>query len=88
MPIMTTLQISLPENLKYFVEDQATKSGYGSTSAYLEALLEEVRRAQSGVPIETSLLAGLDSGIPVEADDAYWTKFRARYRERLGRGTT
>jgi antitoxin ParD1/3/4 len=80
---MTTLQISLADNLKQFIEDQAARSGYSSPSAYVEALIEEVRRTQSDATLEGELLKGLDSGSPTEVDDAYWVKFRARMRARL-----
>jgi hypothetical protein len=35
--------------------------------------------------LESELVKGLDSGSPTEVDDAYWARFRARYRERLRR---
>jgi Arc/MetJ-type ribon-helix-helix transcriptional regulator len=82
---MTTLEISLPDNLKTFVEEQAAKSGHGSASDYLVALISELHRIHFGSWVETELEKGLDTGAPVEAGDEYWAQFRASYRQRLGR---
>jgi len=45
---MTTMNISLPENLKEFVESVIAKDGYGTASEYVRELIreDEKRRAQ------------------------------------------
>ena len=44
---MTTMNISVPEEMKAFVEAQMTQEGYASASEYLRAL---IRDAQSAGP--------------------------------------
>ncbi|MBD2412172.1 hypothetical protein FACHB389_07410 [Nostoc calcicola FACHB-389] len=36
---MTNFQISLPESMKAFVDEQVAKGGYGSVSEYLQELI-------------------------------------------------
>lgn len=79
-----TLQISLPDALKQIIEKQAAQAGYANVSAYVEALIEDDLRRSVG-QIEAELIKGLDSGQPIEADDAFWAGFRTRYKERLSR---
>ncbi|MHC5936882.1 ribbon-helix-helix domain-containing protein [Nostoc sp.] len=45
---MTNIQISLPESMKAFIEEQVAKSGYGSTSEYFQELIfqDQQRKAQ------------------------------------------
>ena len=75
---MTTMNISLPENLKQFVELVIAKDGYGTVSEYVRELIraDEKRRAQER--LETLLLEGLESGKPIEITPEYWQKKRAK----------
>ncbi|MDZ8104450.1 MAG: hypothetical protein RM338_02335 [Nostoc sp. DedQUE12a] len=45
---MTNFQISLPESMKAFVEEQVAKGGYGSVSEYLQELIfqDQYRKGQ------------------------------------------
>lgn len=36
---MSNIQISLPELMKVFVQEQVAKGGYGSTSEYFQELI-------------------------------------------------
>jgi antitoxin ParD1/3/4 len=40
---MTSMEISLPEPLKLFVEEQVSKGGYGTASEYLGALIRDAQ---------------------------------------------
>ena len=40
---MTTMNISLPEPLQQFVEEQARISGYGTASEYVQSLIREAQ---------------------------------------------
>jgi Arc/MetJ-type ribon-helix-helix transcriptional regulator len=76
------LEISLPDALRQVVEKQAAQAGYPNVSAYVEALIEDELRRSEG-QTEAKLIEGIDSGPPIEADDAFWAGFRDRYRKRL-----
>lgn len=41
---MTTMNVSLPDDLKSFVDSQVNDGNYGSTSEYVRNLIRRVRR--------------------------------------------
>jgi antitoxin ParD1/3/4 len=59
---METMNISLPENLRDFVQKQVETAGYGSASEYIRELIrsDQTRRAQEA--LEQEILKGLTSG--------------------------
>lgn len=67
---MTPLNISLPETIQSFVEQQVELGGYSNVSEYiLHLILQEQAKASR---IEALLLEGLDSGEPIEVTDDWW----------------
>lgn len=78
---MTTLDLPLPDPLRRFVEEEATKAGTSSVD-YVQSLIRiEQDRAVRKRGLEQQLLAGLDSGDPIPADDAYWDRKQTRLTE-------
>ena len=74
---MTSMNISLPEPLKLFVEEQVSKGGYSTASEYLRELIREAQRRKERLELEAKLLAGLQgSTSEMTADD--WTALRER----------
>lgn len=72
---MATLNISLPEGMKVFVEEQVQKrESYTSASDYVRALIREDQKRKAGEKVEALLLEGLDSGEPTEINAAWWKK--------------
>jgi antitoxin ParD1/3/4 len=57
---MTTMNISLPEALRRFVETRATER-YGSVSEYIRELVREDERRASAEHAEATLIKSLDS---------------------------
>ena len=74
---MSTMNISLPEALKSFVDEQVSQRGYGTSSEYVREL---IRKDQDRQQLRGLLLAGAESAptAPVEAD--YFESLRARVR--------
>jgi antitoxin ParD1/3/4 len=72
---MTTMNISLPETLKAFVDEQVAGRGYGTSSEYVREL---IRKDQDRQRLRTLLLEGAASGPGVKADAEYFAKLRAR----------
>ncbi len=68
------MNISLPESLKAWVEEQATKGGYGTLSEYFRQLLREEQKRRLREQINAKLLEALDSGEPIEVTPEYWDK--------------
>ncbi len=56
---MTTLNISLPDQMKDFVDEQIGEGGYSDPSEYFHALLREQQRRKAEEKLEGLLLEGL-----------------------------
>ncbi|HET7413226.1 MAG TPA: type II toxin-antitoxin system ParD family antitoxin [Pararhizobium sp.] len=76
---MTTMNISLPDVLKSFVDEQVAERGYGTTSEYVREL---IRREQERQHLRGLLLEGAASAQAVTADSAYFDGLRGRIRRR------
>lgn len=72
---MTTMNISLPEALKAFVDEQVAGRGYGTSSEYVREL---IRRDQDRQRLRQLLLEGAASPPVGTADDAYFEGLRQR----------
>jgi antitoxin ParD1/3/4 len=72
---MATMNISLPDSLKAFVDEQVTVRGYGSSGEYIRELIrKEKERAQ----LRKLLLDGANSGPAVPVDEAFFRRLRKR----------
>ncbi len=69
------MNVSLPEELKNFVDAQAERGGYGSTSEFVRDL---IRREQDRQRLRALLLAGASSPSGPSADEGYFSGLRAR----------
>jgi antitoxin ParD1/3/4 len=56
---MATMNISLPDPMKEFIETQTSKEGFGSVSEYLRSIIREVQKRQAKQELEAKLLEGL-----------------------------
>ncbi|TAM52528.1 MAG: type II toxin-antitoxin system ParD family antitoxin [Paraburkholderia sp.] len=74
---MGTMNISLPDALKSFIDDQVTERGYGTCSEYVREL---VRRDQQRQQLRALLLAGAASAPTAPIDANYFDSLRARVR--------
>ncbi len=70
---MTTMNVSLPEELKSFVDAEVDAGNYGSTSEYIREL---IRRDQGRRELRAALLDGAGSPIAGAADAAYFAGLR------------
>lgn len=74
---MSTMNISLPESLKEFVDEQVAARGYSTSSEYVREL---IRKDQESLRLRTLLLEGAASPPSDPADAAYFDSLRARAR--------
>lgn len=74
---MSTMNISLPDQLKNFVDERVTSSGYGTSSEYLREL---IRRDQDRLRLRGLMLDAASSAISGEADKAYFDHLRSKVR--------
>jgi antitoxin ParD1/3/4 len=78
------LNITLPDQVLAFVEEQTKVAGFSTTSEYVcHLILREQERVSQQEQIESLLLNGLESGDPVEATDNWWDRKRDRLVERF-----
>jgi len=80
---MSTMNISLPETLKSFVDEQVTQRGYGTSSEYVREL---IRKDQDRLHLRGLLLAGASYLPAAPADSAYFEALRSRVRQSAKRG--
>ena len=80
---MSTLNISLPEEMRYFVEEQVTQQGYSTASEYIRHLIRQERERVEQKKIEQLLLEGLNSGEPINITDEWWEHKKAALLQKL-----
>lgn len=82
---MSTMNISLPDSLKAFVDEQVSQRGYGTSSEYVRELIRKDRDRQQ---LRGLLLAGAASAPTAPVDPAYFEGLRDRVRKaaRAGAG--
>ena len=75
---MSTMNISLPETLKAFVDEQVKERGYGTSSEYVREL---IRKDQERLHLRELLLIGAASAPTTPVDDAYFEDLRKRVHD-------
>jgi antitoxin ParD1/3/4 len=80
---MSAMTISLPETLKFFVDEQVSQRGYGTRSEYVREL---IRKDQDQQHLRSLLLAGGASAQAAPANGAYFEVLRNRVRKGEGQG--
>jgi len=73
---MTTVNISLTEELRAFIDEQLAQGSYNNASEYVQNLIIKAQ-------LETMLLEGLDSGEPIDVTDEWWEQKRRRLTDRI-----
>lgn len=74
---MTTMNISLPDALKAFVDEQVAGRGYSTSSEYVREL---IRRDQDRLHLRGLLLDGASSAPTAAIDQIYFEGLRERAR--------
>jgi antitoxin ParD1/3/4 len=82
---MATMNVSLPDEMKAFVEAQAAKEGFGTISEYLRSVIRELQKRQAKQNLEAKLREALLSGPaePMTRED--WDDIEREGLERLSR---
>jgi antitoxin ParD1/3/4 len=73
---MQTMNISLPDQLKEFVDEQVGSGRYSSVSEYVRDLIRDDERRKAQEKLETMLMEGLQSGEPTEMTREDWADIR------------
>lgn len=87
MESRTTMNISLPEPMREWIEQTVAKDHYGTVSEYIRELVRKDQKARDKKALEAKLLEALDSGPMTEMTPADWDRIRREVRERIANRT-
>jgi antitoxin ParD1/3/4 len=73
---MQTMNISLPDQLREFVDEQVGSGKYSSASEYVRELIRDDERRKAQEKLEALLMEGLESGKPSEMTRKDWAEIR------------
>lgn len=76
------MNISLPDSLKFFVDEQVTQRGYGTSSEYVREL---IRKDADVLRLRGMLLQGGASAAAAPVDASYFSALRERVQKRARR---
>ena len=75
---MGTMNVSLPDSLRAFVDEQVSRGGYGTSSEYIREL---IRRDQDRQRLRELVLLGAGSPPADPVTPAYFEALRSRVRD-------
>lgn len=80
---MKTMNVSLPDTMRDYIEQQVKAGGYGSVSEYIRDLIRQDQKRKAKEHLETLLLEGIESGTATPMSDQDWTEIRQAVRDKL-----
>lgn len=80
---MTSLNISLPESMRAWIDRQVKDGGYGTASEFIRDLIREAKKQRARRELEEKLIKGIESGPVIPVNDEYWKGLRNRVAKRL-----
>jgi antitoxin ParD1/3/4 len=78
----TTMNISLPDSMKEFVEAQLRAGSYSSASEYVRELIRKEQLAKAEAKLRDMILEGINSGPAVLVDENFFTDLKAKIKAR------
>ena len=75
---MKTLNISLPDSMRAFIDEQIAQGGYSTASEYIRDLIRQAQKQTAQERLDSLLLEGLESGESIEVTDEWWQEKRDR----------
>ncbi len=79
---MTTLNISLPDSMRAYIDQKVSEGGYSTASEYIRQLVREDQKEAAQERLELLLMEGIESGERIEGSHEYWDKLRRRVQQR------
>ena len=77
------MNVSLPDPMRDYIEQQVKTGGYGSVSEYIRDLIRQDQKRKAQEHLESLLLQGLDSGEATNMSDRDWSEIRQAVRDKL-----
>lgn len=78
---MKSMNISLPESMRTYVEGQVASGGYSTASEYFRELVRIDQKRKANERLEALLLEGLQSGAATPITDKDWQDIRQAVRK-------
>ena len=82
---MKSMNISLPDSMRTYVEEQVASGGYSTVSEYFRELVRQDQKCKAQERLETLLLEGINSGTATEITAQDWEDIRQAVRKRIGK---
>ncbi|MEA5566779.1 type II toxin-antitoxin system ParD family antitoxin [Anabaena sp. UHCC 0399] len=82
---MTSINISLPDTMRAYIEEQVAQGGYSSVSEYFRELVRQDQKQRAKQRLETMLLEGLNSGNATEMTAQDWEDIHQAVHERISK---
>ncbi|MGC2661430.1 MAG: type II toxin-antitoxin system ParD family antitoxin [Bryobacteraceae bacterium] len=76
------MNISLPDPMKQYVEEQVNAGGYSSASEYVRELVRADQKRRDKDKLEQLLISSVNSGDPIEITQEMVDSVRRRLRAR------
>jgi len=81
------MNISLPDLMRTYIEEQVASGGYSTVSEYFRELVRQDQKRKAQERLEALLLEGLDSGNATPMTDGDWEDIRKAVLERVAKRT-
>lgn len=82
---MATMNISLTDPLKHFVDEEVREGGFSSTSDYMRDLIRQRQRAKAAEFLRQLIAEGMASGSAGEVTADTFAQMRKEMRKRHAR---
>ncbi|MEA5528664.1 type II toxin-antitoxin system ParD family antitoxin [Dolichospermum sp. UHCC 0684] len=82
---MKSMNISLPDTMRDYIEEQVAQGGYSSVSEYFRELVRQDQKLRANERLQTMLLEGLNSGNATEMTAQDWEDIRQVVREKTNK---
>ena len=80
-----TMNVSLPPDLKRWLDAQVRSGGYGTSSEYIRDILRRARQRQQRRAIDDMLIEAVEEGANIEMDEKDWSYIRQAARARVAK---
>lgn len=80
---MSTLNISLPDQMRAFIESQVNRGLYSTASDYIRDLIRDDQKRRDQEKLETLLLEALEGGGSQEVTPEFFERLRLRARQAI-----
>ncbi len=80
---MKSINISLTEEMRRYVEEQVASGGYSTTSEYIRQLIRQDSQQKAEKQLEQLLLEGLNSGETTPMTGKDWAEIRQAVTDKI-----